>query len=80
MNKFRLLRVSITDERSDANYDIVWEDCNADMVIHARDAIQVLYVLSAQIPFAFFRIRTRLAWIPPSCACAAFSSILSAGR
>ena len=44
MNKFRLLRVSITDERSDANYDIVWEDCNADMVIHARDAIQVLYV------------------------------------
>ena len=44
MNKFRLLRVSITDERSDANYDKVWEDCNADLVIHARDAIEILYV------------------------------------
>ena len=76
-NRFRLLRHSITDEQSNADYDKVWADCNDDLAIHTRDAIEVLLVLGVQIPFVFFRARTKISWIPPATACVAFSSLLT---
>ena len=77
LNAFRLERHSLIDEVPESAYTKVWEHCEDDLVIHARDAILLIWILFSQFIFSVLvPIRVMLSWIPGACVSILFSSFL----
>jgi hypothetical protein len=76
-NSFRMQRLSLIDKNTDSEYVRAWENCDKDLVIHARDTLLMVFILFAQ---AFFRnsmpVRVVVSWIPPACVSCFFSCFL----
>jgi hypothetical protein len=71
--------MNLVEPPEDASpYDKVWENCDADLAAHSRDAIELLFIGLADSLFTgSFRVRALYSWIPSVIICVAYSSLLS---
>ena len=77
LNAYRLKRLSLIDEISGGDYNMIWVKCDSDLAIHSRDTFLVMWILFGEAFFnAILPIRAILSWIPSVSIIIAFSSIL----
>ena len=76
-NVFRLRRQFPTFEIPDVAANVIWENCDYDLAIHARDCLLGCVLLFFRaICCNLFRVRTKLAWIVPVCESILFALVL----
>ena len=76
-NVFRLRRQSRLDEIPALAGNAVWENCDDDLAVNARDSLLACGVLFTRaICCNLFRVRTKLAWVVPVCESICFAYVL----
>ena len=67
MNMFRLKDESLINELPEGAYNRAWNNCDDDLAVHSRDAINVCVVLVLQAYFrTLARVRMTISWVVPT--------------